>query len=116
MIFSEALEDRRDQRYVNAHRVQLTTEQIHKHLRVVMGRSHGIQEQHVNKSQLKVQNSQDRSKVWFDTCQVRMTRVVMATVPDCRFGFGSRSEPNHCQIGRPAHQFTQTINLGKIQW
>jgi len=41
---------------------------------------------------------------------------VIATVPDSCFRSGSGSDPNHCQIGGPGHQYTSTINLSTAQW
>ena len=39
-----------------------------------------------------------------------MLVVVLATVPDCRFGSGSGLEPNCRQIGGLGCQHTQTVN------
>jgi hypothetical protein len=41
--------------------------------------------------------------------------VVLATVPDRWFGYGSMSEPNHIKIDCPSRQSTPTTNVGTVR-
>lgn len=47
---------------------------------------------------------------------VDVVDVVLATVPDCHFGSGSRSQPDCCQIGDQGCQYTRSTNFGTGRW
>jgi len=41
--------------------------------------------------------------------------IVLATVPDRHFGYGSGSKPDRCQIGGTGCHQTRTVNSGTVQ-
>ena len=45
-----------------------------------------------------------------------MSEIVLATVPECHFGSGSRSILNRCQTGGPGFQYSRTVNPGMARW
>jgi len=66
MPFSEALEESRDQQCIKAVEIQLTMEDVHKHLQVEMRRSQVIQKENANHSGILAPNIQEESHHWLD--------------------------------------------------
>ena len=42
--------------------------------------------------------------------------LVLATVSDRHFGYGSESKANRCQLGGPGRQYTRTAQSGTVPW
>jgi len=70
MSFVEEPTRAKDQRRIDADRVQATMQQIHDHLRVEMRRSQAVEEERANRGPIPAPDVQEGCQVWLDARHV----------------------------------------------